>query len=165
MFYGNVFKALNKARVKYVVVGGTAVVLHGYRRFTDDLDLLVFLEEKNLDKLFEALKDIGYSPKVPVTKEQFKDGQERARWKKEKAMIVFSFCEDEPPFKLIDIFVDEPIPFEKIYEKRIKVDIKGVKVPIMCIDHLTKLKRIAGRDIDLIDIAQLNELKRLRNKR
>lgn len=40
MFYGEVFKALNKAKVQYVVAGGTAVVLHGYRRFTDDLDLI-----------------------------------------------------------------------------------------------------------------------------
>lgn len=76
-FYEEVFRALNKAKVKYVVAGGVAVVLHGYRRNTDDLDLYVLLEEKNLDYLFDALKSAGYSPKVPVTKEQFKDKRQR----------------------------------------------------------------------------------------
>ena len=41
MYFGEVFKALNKKRVKYVVAGGTTVVLHGYKRFTEDLDLSV----------------------------------------------------------------------------------------------------------------------------
>jgi len=49
MFYGEVFKALNKAKVKYVVAGGVAVALHGYQRFTQDLDLYVLLETKNFE--------------------------------------------------------------------------------------------------------------------
>ncbi len=48
VFYGEVFKALNKAKVKYVVAGGVAVVLHGYMRATGDLDLIVFLDQENL---------------------------------------------------------------------------------------------------------------------
>ena len=44
--FEEVFRALNKAKVKYVVIGGIAVVLHGYRRFTEDLDLMVYMEEK-----------------------------------------------------------------------------------------------------------------------
>ncbi len=111
MFYQEVFKALNKAKVKYVVAGGVAVVLHGYMRFTEDLDLIVLLEEKNLDRLFEALKSIKYMPKVPVTKEQFIKEENRERWKKEKGIIVFSFVQENPPFRLIDIFVDYPIRF------------------------------------------------------
>ena len=43
IFYGKVFKALNKAKVKYVVAGGVAVVLYGYTRYTGDLDLIVLL--------------------------------------------------------------------------------------------------------------------------
>lgn len=164
MFYGEVFKALNKAKVKYVVAGGTAVVLHGYRRFTDDLDLIVLLEEKNLGKLFDALEEIGYIPKVPVVKEQFIDKQEREKWKKEKGMIVFSFVERNPPFKLIDMFVDEPIRFEEVYKKRIQKKIEGINISVISITHLKKLKEIAGRDIDLIDIVQLDALRSKKRK-
>jgi len=161
IFYGKVFKALNKAKVKYVVAGGVAVVLHGYMRSTADLDLIVFLEEKNLENFFNALKTIGYRPKVPVTKEQFKDKKQRDLWKKEKGMIVFSFIYKDPPFQLIDMFVEEPIAFEELYKKRKNIDAGSVKVPLIGIDHLLKLKRMAGRNKDLDDIVQLNEIKRI----
>ncbi|MBN1870121.1 MAG: hypothetical protein JW847_06080 [Candidatus Omnitrophica bacterium] len=161
MFYGEVFKALNKAKVKYVVAGGTAVILHGYKRLTEDLDLIVYLQEDNLDKLFVTLEKIGYMPKVPVTKEQFKSKKERERWKKEKGMIVFSFVQKDPPFRLIDIFVDEPIRFDSVYKNRIKVKVLGVSIPIISISHLLKLKEKAARPVDLEDIVQLKEIKRL----
>lgn len=164
MFYGEVFKALSKAKVKYVVAGGVAVVLHGDRRHTDDLDLYVLLEKKNLERFFGALKSTGYSPKAPVTKEQFIDNEQRERWKKEKGMIVFSFFERKPPFKLIDMFVNEPIKFEEIYKRKIKVKIGDIKVPVISIDHLIRLKEQAGRDRDKNDIIQLVELKRLLKK-
>jgi predicted nucleotidyltransferase len=163
IFYGKVFKALNKAKVKYVVAGGTAVILYGYPRFTKDLDLIVFLEDRNLEKLFETLQSIGFFPKVPVTKEQFKDKKQRALWKKEKGMIVFSFVEREPPFKLIDMFVDEPFPFDEIYKKRVQIKVDGITVPVINIDQLKKLKKIAGRPQDLIDLVQLGAIQRMRS--
>ena len=161
MFYGKIFKALSKARVKYVIAGGVAVVLHGYRRTTDDLDLYVLLEEKNLGRFFDALSSAGYSPKAPVTKEQFKSANERAKWKKEKGMVVFSFVENDPPFKLIDMFVNEPIKFTEVYKKKTNVKLEGVTVPTISIDHLIQLKKQAGRDRDKNDILNLKEIKRI----
>ena len=159
MFYGEVFRALNKAKIKYVVAGGIAVVLYGYSRLTKDLDLIVFLSRDNLDAFFEVLKKIGYNPKVPVTKKQFIDQRQRNKWKKEKGMIVFSFVQKDPPFKTIDMFVDEPILFEEVYKKRIEAKIKEVIVPLIAIDHLKKLKEEAGRPQDIIDIVQLEAIK------
>jgi len=161
IFYGKVFKALNKAKVEYVVAGGVAVVLYGYMRTTGDLDLIVHLEEKNLEKFYETLKSIGYSPKVPVTKEQFRDKKQRDLWKKEKGMVVFSFVYKNPPFQLIDMFVNEPIAFKELYKKKENIDVGGIKVPLINIDHLLKLKRQAGRNKDLDDIVQLNEIKHI----
>ena len=164
MFYGKVFKAINKARVKYVVAGGVAVYLYGYPRLTQDLDLIVFLEKNNLRKFYEALKSIGYLPKVPVTKDQFIDEKQRKQWKKEKGMIVFSFVSRQPPFQMIDMFVDEPIRFNDLYSKKKDMRIEGVKIPLIGIDHLLKLKKEAGRAKDLDDIIQLNEIKRIIKK-
>lgn len=165
MVHERIFKALNKAKVKYVVVGGVAVILHGYRRHTDDLDLMVMLEEKNLDKFYDVLIKIGYLPKRPVTKEQFMDEKLREKWKKEKGMIVFSFYEKSSPFQLIDMFVDEPIAFKTVYEQRVKAKIAGLTVPIISISHLKKLKRMAGRTRDLDDIANLEAIQQIQKKR
>ncbi|HBR14375.1 MAG TPA: hypothetical protein DD723_02380 [Candidatus Omnitrophica bacterium] len=160
-FYDHVIKTLNKAGVKYVVAGGVAVVLYGYPRFTRDLDLIVLLEEKNLSKFYDALGKIGYVPKVPVTKEQFMDKKQRKRWQKEKGMVVFSFVQKDPPFELIDMFVDEPIKFSDLYEKRKKAKIRDMVVPLISIDHLKKLKLKAARPQDLIDVVQLDAMQRM----
>jgi len=165
MFYGEVFKALNKARVKYVVAGGVAVVLYGYMRYTKDLDLIVHLEEKNLNKLFDTLFQIGYSPKVPVTKEQFIDKKNRKKWQKDKGMIVFSFYHAKDPFKAIDMFIEEPIKFTSLYEKRVKVRDEGIVVPLISLDHLRILKQRAGRPHDLEDLFQLNAVRKFKNKK
>ena len=76
-------------------------------------------------------------------------------------MIVFSFVENEPPLKLIDIFVDEPIAFKDLYFKKKNINSEGVTIPLIGIDHLLKLKKMARRDKDLDDITQLNEIKRI----
>ena len=161
MNYEKVFKALNKAKVKYVVVGGVAVVLYGYPRLTQDLDLMVLLEDINLGRFFDALKSIGYSPKVPVLKEQFQNAQERKRWEKEKGMIVFSVVDTRPPFEMIDMFVGEPIKFKDVYKKRASVRVGGITIPVISIDHLIRLKKKASRAKDLDDIVQLKHIKRL----
>ena len=158
LVYENVFKVLNRARIKYAVAGGVAVVLHGFPRYTGDLDLMVYLEEKNLGRFFDVLGKAGFLPKVPVKKEEFQDKSMRERWKKEKNMIVFSFQNRQPPFRLIDMFVEEPLRFSDVEQKALRVKYGSVKVPIMAIEHLIKLKKIAGRGKDLEDIVQLRAI-------
>ena len=164
LVYEDVFKVLNRARIKYVVAGGVAVVLHGFPRYTGDLDLMVYLDEKNLGRFFDTLGKVGFLPKVPVKKEQFQDGDTRERWKKEKNMIVFSFQNRQPPFRLIDMFVNEPIRFSDVDRKALRVKYGGVKVPIMSIEHLIELKNAAGRGKDLEDIVQLRAIQERRNE-
>ena len=165
MIYLDVFKALNKAKVKYVVVGGVAVILYGYERFTKDLDLVIHLEEENIDRLFETLAKVGYKPRVPVSKDQFKNETLRKKWQKEKGMLVFTFGHKDPPFKNIDVFVNDPMPFKKIYECRKNAVIEGVKIPLVSAEHLRILKEKANRPQDIIDLRQLDEIIKFKGKK
>ncbi len=160
--YKDVYKALNKAKVKYVVAGGVAVVAHGFTRNTFDLDLIVWLEGNNLEKMFDALYKIGYRPKVPVTKDQLKDKKQREKWRKEKNMIVFSFFHLRDPLKLIDMFITEPFPFAQISKKAIKATVQGITIPIISLEHLKILKQRAGRQKDLLDLVNLQEIERIK---
>ena len=162
MYYDEVIRALNKNKVKYAVAGGVAVVIYGFTRFTADLDLIVELSKPNLEKLFDTLYKLNYRSKVPVTKEQFINRDNRREWINKKGMVVFSFFHLKDHLKLIDIFVAEPIKFSEIEKKIEKIKIGGLMVRTVCISHLKKLKSLAGRPQDLIDIRNLEEIQRIK---
>ena len=91
MYYAEVFEALNREKVKYLVVGGVAVVLHSVMRLTADLDLMVDLKKENLLSFIKVLSSLGYMPKLPVEAIDFADPLKRKTWIKEKNMKVLSF--------------------------------------------------------------------------
>ena len=119
----DVTRALNKANVRYLVVGGLAVIAHGYLRLTMDLDLFLDLHEDNLRKAVTALSGLGYRPQVPVPFEQFADANERARWIREKGMMVFSLHNPVRAATIVDLFVEEPIDFEKAYAAGCRMEV------------------------------------------
>lgn len=164
MYYHEVIRSLNKNKVRYAVTGGLAVVLHGYPRLTLDIDLIVELKKKNLEKFFNTLYNLGYRPKVPVTKEEFISKQKRKIWIEEKGMVVFSFYHLKDHLKLIDMFVNEPIKFKDIEKKIERINIKGLVFPTVCIEHLKKLKLLASRQKDLMDVRNLEEIERLKHE-
>ncbi|MBF8261986.1 MAG: hypothetical protein HW376_1515 [candidate division NC10 bacterium] len=114
MLYEELFRGLAAARIRYVVVGGVALVLHGVVRFTADLDLLVALDPENLDAFLEAMEDLGYKSKLPLRAKAFADPQMRAEWKEMRGMQVFTFYHPQRPMELVDVFIDEPIDFAAV---------------------------------------------------
>jgi len=159
MYYLEVFSALKQYNVKYLLVGGVAVVLHGVLRLTADLDLIVQLEKENLSKFVEAMKILGYTAKVPANPTDLANPEIREEWIKNKNMKVFSFINEKVPYKLIDIFVNEPIPFDEAYARRQIVKAKDVEISVISFDDLISLKKMASRPQDLEDINMLEELK------
>src|SRR5438105_3894845 len=110
-FYEDLLQALEEENIRYLVVGGVAVVLHGFVRATVDLDLLVGLEPKNVDSFLALMKKRGYKPKAPIPMDDFKVPENRQRWKTEKGMVVFSLFHPQRSQELVDIFIEESIPF------------------------------------------------------
>ena len=157
-WFAEIFRELAKEDVRYVIVGGIAVNLLGVPRFTADLDLIVALERKNIQKFAKCMTKLGFKPKVPVTAEMFADPKNRENWIKEKNMIVFSFWRPDHPYEVIDVFVKEPIPFKELWSKREKVSLENIKIPVISIGHLIQLKKQAGRLQDVSDIEALNKL-------
>lgn len=158
MFYEEIFRELNKRRVDYVVVGGVAVVLHGVVRLTADLDLMLHLDEKNLARFVELMNDLGYRPKVPVKAESLIDPENRRLWFEEKNMRVFSFYHPKKGIMLIDIFINEPVSYDKIKKDAVKMKMGNLLIPTVSVEDLIKLKEISGRPQDMADIEALRRL-------
>ena len=66
MLYKNILKACHDCGLKYVVVGGIAVNLHGYQRATGDLDIAIVLIDEEINKFISIVRKIGFVPRVPV---------------------------------------------------------------------------------------------------
>jgi len=164
MFYEEVFRELNRKKVKYVVAGGIAVNLHGVPRVTEDLDLVIYLGEENVSKFSEAMETLRYKPKIPVKIEDFGVKKNREDWIKNKGMIVFSLWNRNIPYRIIDVFVKDPIDFKELYRDKSNISAGEFKIPVVSIDHLIKLKEMAGRKQDISDIVSLKRVKKLRSK-
>ena len=152
---------LNRAEVRYIVVGGVAVVLHGHLRVTADLDLVVELEQENAQKAIRVLKDLGWRPRAPVSAESFTDVEKRRLWAKEKGMTVFSFWHPEVATLEVDLFVREPFDFGAVYARAVMVELEDIEVRVIGLDDLIALKKQAGRHQDLADIEALQILSEL----
>lgn len=158
MHYEDIIRELNNAGVRYLIVGGIAVTLHGYIRFTCDLDLMLDLNKDNLSKFIPTMEKLGYVPKVPVKAAEFIDPQKREMWVREKNMKVFSFYDPKRHTHLIDIFVENPIDFEEAYPRRMDSNIGNLKIPVISLDDLKKLKLLSGREQDIQDIKELEKI-------
>ena len=94
MFYLEFFKALEKESVRYLVVGGVAVNLHGAERMTSDVDLMLALDAENLNRFLIAVRPFGFKPIIPASLEQLLDPQTLDGWIREKNMLAFALAED-----------------------------------------------------------------------
>lgn len=153
-----IFAALDEARVDYVVVGGLAVILHGYLRATADLDLALGLSGDNPARGMQALAGIGLQPRLPVLLEDFADAAKRDDWRRNRNMQVFPLWDPANPLRSVDVFIEEPIEFRSLLAAAIDKDLDGVPVKVACIPHLIEMKLRAGRPRDLDDIAKLREI-------
>jgi len=163
-YYLSLFRALEASGVRYVVVGGLATVLHGYARFTADVDLVIDLQKSEAEKAVRTLVDLGLKPRLPVDPIQFADPVVREVWRIEKNMEVFSFFDPHNPVVTVDLFVYEPVPFHELVLRAKRMDIGGTTVSVCSIDDLIGLKLKAGRLRDLDDIEHLREIQKIQQQ-
>jgi len=153
-----VLHALNNAEVRYLIVGGVAVVLHGHLRTTADLDLVVQLTTHNAKAAIEALASLGYRSRAPVPASQFADATTRESWIADKGLTVFSLWSPEHVGLEIDLFVQEPFDFNEVLARSLRVDLDSTTATVISLEDLLAMKREANRPQDLADIAALEAL-------
>lgn len=153
--YLAIFKELNRKKIKYVVVGGMAVNFHGVPRATYDIDLLLYLEDKNLDKFLSLLKRWGFKPRVPVDIMDFAHKEKREDWIKHKNMKAFNLVNPAWAISEIDIIIDTPVDYKKAARNINYITIDNVAIPAISMRDLIKMKQNTGREQDRADIRYL----------
>lgn len=158
MFFESIFKELEDRGVQYLVIGGIAVNFHGYDRVTGDLDILVGFDKENLEKFIAAIKSLGWRPRLPVSLEAFADSKRRESWIREKGMKVFTIYNPKKEAEHVDVMTEDHLDFDKAYQNKKTVSARDIQIPLASIPDLIKLKKIAGRERDKVDIMALRKI-------
>lgn len=159
--YKKIFAKLEKAHIKYLIVGGVAVNLYGYSRFTGDIDIIITLDNENLDKLDKLMHKLGYIERQPINIKELGDPKRLKEFIKKKGLKAFTFISNDKPQLDIDIIVEESMDFDKYIKRKKTVKVWDIELPVCHIDDLIKMKKAANRDKDLIDLEALLSLKDL----
>lgn len=136
--------ALETAMVDYALCGGIAVAFHGYPRFTKDIDLLV--REEELERVKQAIKPLGFGLEAAPMPFDADGPTERVIHRVSKV--------EEGEILTLDLLLVNPA-LEEVWEDRVVYEWKGRRVRIVSIDGLARMKRMAGRDQDLLDLKKL----------
>jgi hypothetical protein len=135
----------NDNRVRYLVIGGYAVIQYAEPRFTKDLDLWISTNTENAAAVFAVLKIFG-APLAGLSEADF-------------AEEGYFYQMGIPPMR-VDILMGVPGgDFEKAWQNRNEVDFDGLKVPFVSKSDLIEIKKASGRPQDLIDADILSQAK------
>jgi hypothetical protein len=160
-FYETIFRALGDEKIHYIIVGGVAMNLLGYPRFTGDIDILLALDENNLQKMAKIMKELGYETRLPLAIDELGDEKKAVQLIKEKNLIAFTYVNPKEPQYNIDIIVGPSLQFQYYEAHCLYKTIWSLSLPIISIDDLIALKQESNREKDAEDIVNLLELKHL----
>jgi hypothetical protein len=156
-----IIRGLNQAGVRYLVVGGLAVVAHGHARFTGDVDLVLDLDPDNALRAVEALAALDYRPRAPVPIREFADPVRRREWVESKGLTVFSLASSAHPATEVDLFVEDPFDFAATHARAARFEVApGLAATFIARADLIAMKRRAGRPVDIEDARVLESLGR-----
>lgn len=137
-------KALNRARVEYLVVGAHAMAVHGVPRATGDFDVWIRPGRDNGERVLNALREFG----APVSDHGLTVED------LERPDTVYQM--GLPP-RRIDLMTGiSGIGFEDAWESKVIAEFEGILIPVIGRSSLIKNKRAAGRTKDLVDLEILD---------
>jgi len=160
MFYEETLRALQKHGVRYLIIGGAAVNLHGVPRMTADLDLTIALSADNVAALVDAMTESGMKVSLPLDPLGLSDDVQRLEWRQEKHLEALTFQSSRAgsSYQEVDIVIEPPLDFEEMYEARTRLDIDDIHLDLVSLPHLIEIKSRLGREQDLADVKALSRI-------
>jgi hypothetical protein len=147
------WKSLTAASVRFILVGGYATNLHGYQRYTGDMDIWIEDSKENRLRLRQAFKEYGMGDYPLLEDLQIVPG--------------WTFFHLNNGMRL-DVMTElkglEQYSFNNSLTAAALADIEGVKVPVLHINQLILAKKASNRPKDQLDVLYLEKIKKLREE-
>ena len=137
-------KCFNRHKVRYVLVGGYAVIYHGYNRSTGDLDIFVEATVANYNRIVQAFEEFKM-PVFDMTQSTFLNTE---------SYEVFTF--GVPPVSIDIITVLRGVTFDEAFTMSTNGLIDGITIRVLLKNGLLIAKKLSNRPKDLEDIQQLS---------
>lgn len=147
------WKALEDFNVKYILVGGYATNLHGYQRFTGDLDIWLRDDLENRVALRKVFLKCGMGDYPMIDYMQFIPGWTDFHLNNGLRLDI-----------LIDMKGLEGYTFDECLEMASIANIEDANVPFLHLNQLIENKKVVNRPKDQIDVLALEEIRKLRDK-
>jgi len=160
--YISILSELSRRRIKFVVAGGVACVLHGVERVTMDIDLSLLMSQENIKSFLNLMSELKMIPRAPVPAEFLLSEENRRMMTEEKGALVFTFWNPTNPLMVIDIFLSENHDYEELSKDALTLPIEDFEIQIISIDRLISIKENINppRGKDLLDIETLKEIRK-----
>ncbi len=159
MIYLDLFQALHDHKVRYLLIGGLAMNLHGVPRMTMDVDLVLVMDEPNLDHFIACADELKLVPSVPVPIAALKNAEQRKIWFEQKHMIAFGLQNTQARIPtMVDILIAPVIDIEVAMQRAVVRNLNGIPVTLASIEDMITLKLGTGRAQDQSDIEHLERL-------
>ena len=144
--------ALKRAGVRYAIVGGHAVALHGAVRGTVDIDVAISWSRKSLSSTEKALKEIGLVSRLPITADDIFDF--RKEYIENRNLNAWNFYNPDD----LSIQVDIIISYDLKGKRTKQIQLVSGPVQILDLRELIKMKRESARPQDIEDVHALERL-------
>ncbi len=139
--FKELLKALNDEKVRYLIVGGYAVIKHTEPRYTKDLDIWVSTDKDNAQKVYSALQNFG-APLDGVSVDDFTNPS-----------IVYYL--GRSPARVDILMSLKGLSFEESWNNRVEAIFGDIPTQFLSSQDLVINKRLAGRPQDLMDVESL----------
>lgn len=141
--FKELLRFLNQNQVKYLVVGGYAVMKYTEPFYTKDIDIWVARTPENAGRTFHALAQFG-APLADLTTEDLT-----------RDHTVFQF--GMAPVRVDVMTTIDGVTFADAWDQRVETQLGGVSIPIISLADLIRNKEAAGRDSDRIHLDRLRK--------
>jgi len=153
MFINKICHALEQQGVRYAIVGGYAVALHGAVRGTMDVDIAINWNLNSLRKAEEAMKEIGLVSRLPVSAREI--FQFREEYINNRNLVAWNFYNPADASQQVDIIITYDLKGKGLQ----RLDTRSGTLQILGLAELIQMKRESGRPQDIEDVKALEKLK------
>lgn len=145
-----IFRALDRHGVEYLLIGGLAVQTHGHLRSTADADIIPAPNRANLDRLAAALRDLEAEVLNPM------DADPEITVDLLSRATLWQFA---TPHGGVDVAHEVPggAPYQDLARRALTVHLDELTIAVVSLDDLIRMKTASGRPIDLADVAALTD--------